>query len=242
MKVIILAAGLSKRLHPVTAKLPKCLVKVGERTLLEYTLRNFEKFGAEEVVIVTGHGGKEIERRVKVDSYCMKVTFIFNPEYAIKNNVYSLWCARSILKKGAILFNSDVFCHPRIIQRVLNLQDGNFLVIDESKELGREEMKVKISSDMIKEISKEIDPDKADGEYIGIARFSQKGGLVLSKILDEIIKNQETDVFYEAAFQRMIVHCNLFKMSTQGLLWIEIDDFVDLKRARSMWVKILDGV
>lgn len=58
MKVIILAAGLSKRLHPLTAKLPKCLVKIGERTLLEYTLRNFEKFGAKEVVIVTGHGGK----------------------------------------------------------------------------------------------------------------------------------------------------------------------------------------
>jgi len=242
MKAIILAAGLSKRLHPLTIKVPKCLIKIGEISLLEYALRNFEKFGIKEVVIVVGHGAKEIERRIKDASYCMRITFILNPEYATKNNVYSLWCARSTLKEGAILFNSDVFCHPRIIQEVLNSQNRDFLVIDETKKLGKEEMKVRINFDTIKEISKEIDPDKADGEYIGIARFSQRGGLVLSKVLEEFIENQETDLFYEAAFQKMIVYHDLFKISTQGLPWVEIDDFGDLQRARSMPMKVLGNI
>lgn len=238
MKVIVLAAGLSKRLHPLTAKIPKCLIKIEGKNLLEYALRNFEKFGAKEIVIVTGHGAKEIERKIKSASYYIKITFVFNPEYATTNNIYSLWCARSILQGGAILFNSDLFCHPGIIQRVLNSQNRDFLVVDELKKLGKEEMKVRINSNTIKEISKEIDPNKADGEYIGIARFSPEGGTILSKTLDKMIENEETDVFYEAAFQKMIVYYNLFKIDTQGLPWVEIDDFADLERARAMPRKI----
>jgi len=238
MKVIVLAAGLSRRLHPLTAKIPKCLIKIEGKSLLEYALGNFEKFGAKEVVIVTGHGAKEIKRKIRASSYSIKLTFIFNPEYATTNNIYSLWCARNILKGGAILFNSDLFCHPGIIQRVLNSQNRDFLVVDELKKLGREEMKVRVNANTIRQISKKIAPDKADGEYIGIARFSPRGGAMLSNTLEKMIENEETDVFYEAAFQKMLLYYELFKIDTQGLPWIEIDDFADLARARTMSTKI----
>ena len=57
-----------------------------------------------------------------------------------------------------------------------------------------------------------------------------------------MIENEERDVFYEAAFQKMIVYYDLFKIDTQGLPWVEIDDFADLERARAMPRKIAGDI
>ena len=52
---VILAAGMAKRLRPLTDTKPKCLLKVGERTLLERTVRAMRQAGISEFVVVTGY-------------------------------------------------------------------------------------------------------------------------------------------------------------------------------------------
>ena len=55
MTGIILAAGISSRLRPLTNETPKCLLPVGGTPLLERTLRSLEQSGIRECVIVTGY-------------------------------------------------------------------------------------------------------------------------------------------------------------------------------------------
>jgi NDP-sugar pyrophosphorylase family protein len=55
MKAMILAAGLGKRLRPLTDKRPKALVEVGGRTLLEITLSRLRSFGITEVIVNVHH-------------------------------------------------------------------------------------------------------------------------------------------------------------------------------------------
>ena len=55
MQAIILAAGLAKRLRPLTDTTPKCLLKVGGKTLLEMTINNILKNGINEFIMVTGY-------------------------------------------------------------------------------------------------------------------------------------------------------------------------------------------
>lgn len=234
MKAIILAAGLSKRLYPLTNKIPKCLIKIGRKSLLEYAMENFERSGLEEVVIITGHGAKKVENSLDSNLYKMRIRYIFNPEYARKDNIYSLWHVRNMLKGGFILLNSDVFCDPQIIEKAVNAEKSDFIIIDNNKPLGKEEMKVKVKDGIIKKISKEIDPEDADGEYIGIARFSREGSLILSKILSKFIKEGKTNLFYESAFQKMTNCYNILVLSTGNLPWIEIDDFEDLQKAKDL--------
>ena len=58
---VILAAGMAKRLRPLTDDKPKCLLKVGERTLLERTVRAMQQAGITEFVVVTGYRGEMIK-------------------------------------------------------------------------------------------------------------------------------------------------------------------------------------
>ena len=52
---VILAAGMAKRLRPLTDERPKCLLTVGERTLLQRTVDAIITAGINELVVVTGY-------------------------------------------------------------------------------------------------------------------------------------------------------------------------------------------
>ena len=53
MKAVILAAGIASRLRPLTDTTPKCLLKVGERCLLQRAFDALLQNGFREFVIVT---------------------------------------------------------------------------------------------------------------------------------------------------------------------------------------------
>lgn len=241
MKVIILAAGVGKRLYPLTKNVPKCLLKVGDRTLLDYVLSDLARLQAGEVLIVTGHGGDAVEQAAR--SFELSVNFIYNPDYASKDNIYSLWCAREELEAGCVIFNSDVICHPDILKRafVFVEEARDFLVIDDWKPLDEEDMKVRLGSGKVEAISKDLAVSEAQGEYIGVAGFSPDGGKVLAATLDRIIEDKRFHEFYEAAFQEMAPHHEIEALSTERLPWMEIDDFDDLKQAEEMLLSQIGG-
>ena len=80
-KAIILAAGTASRLRPLTLHTPKCLLKVGERTLLERSMDALIKAGIREFCIVTGYLHEKIEDFVK-QTYgeSIDVCFIHNKD------------------------------------------------------------------------------------------------------------------------------------------------------------------
>jgi len=61
MKAVVLAAGLGKRLATVTAKTPKVLVKIGEKTLIEHNLDKLRRLGINEVALVIGYKGELVK-------------------------------------------------------------------------------------------------------------------------------------------------------------------------------------
>lgn len=62
MKVVILAGGLGKRLRPFTEVIPKPLLPVGERSILEIQISRLERFGATEVLLATNYKSSYIEK------------------------------------------------------------------------------------------------------------------------------------------------------------------------------------
>jgi len=64
MKAVVLAAGLGKRLATITAKTPKVLVKVGEKTLIEHNLDKLRKLGIKQIALVIGYKGEMVKEVV----------------------------------------------------------------------------------------------------------------------------------------------------------------------------------
>jgi len=61
MKAVILAAGIASRLRPLTDNTPKCLLKVGDKNILELTIDNILANNIAEIIIVTGYLQQQIK-------------------------------------------------------------------------------------------------------------------------------------------------------------------------------------
>ena len=65
MKVIILAGGRGKRLRPITDKIPKPLIPINEKPLIERTIKYLKKYGMTEIIISSGYKSNLIEKFLK---------------------------------------------------------------------------------------------------------------------------------------------------------------------------------
>ena len=94
MKAVILAAGIASRLRPLTDTTPKCLLKIGERCLLERAFDALIQNGFDEFIIVTGYRQQQIVDFLQARYPVQNITFIYNDRYESTNNIYSLWLTR----------------------------------------------------------------------------------------------------------------------------------------------------
>lgn len=243
MEAVILAAGYGSRLGHHTAEIPKAMLKIGNKPLIYYTLRTLEKNSIKDIIVVTGHKGYKL--REYLSQFDLSFNFVHNSLYRKTNNIYSLYLAIKHVQGGFYILNSDVLFHPEIFDSLHNSTNDSFtLSVDTVKKLGEEEMKVKIIDGVIKKISKQIPPEEADGEYIGIARVPKNAVDNLSEHVELVMDLKGRKVFYEEAFQSMMdTGIEVFYESTNGLPWIEIDTPSDLITARyKIYPSILAGL
>ena len=173
MKAVILAAGIASRLRPLTDTTPKCLLKVGERCLLQRAFDALLQNGFREFVIVTGYRQQQIVNFLEAHYPALEVTFIYNEKYASTNNIYSLWLTRPYVdKEDILLLDSDILFDPQIVAKLLGYGQADALALNHHT-LGEEEIKVIADNDgKVLEISKTCSISRAIGESIGIEKMS----------------------------------------------------------------------
>lgn len=237
MTAIILAAGMASRLRPLTNNTPKCLLTIGERSLLQRSIDALISNGIREIVIVTGYLHNQIEGFVKQQYPDVNISFIHNEVYDSTNNIYSLWLARPKAEgKDILLLDSDLLYDPEIITRILSTMAENVLTLIRH-DLGEEEMKVVTdggTSGIIKEISKTCSPSDAIGESLGIEKMGSSYTAALYKELEPMMNQEHLEnVFYEKAFERLIPKGHTFKvLDVTDLFSCELDTVEDFQNAK----------
>ena len=237
MRAIILAAGMASRLRPLTDTTPKCLLKIGERSLLQRSIDALIGNGIKEIVIVTGYLHNLIEDFIKQQDPKGNVSFIHNDIYDSTNNIDSLWLARPKADgEEILLLDSDLLYDPEIITRVLDTLAANILTLIRH-DLGEEEMKVVTdggSEGNITEISKTCSPTDAIGESLGIEKMGKAYTSALYKELEPMMNQEHLEnVFYEKAFERLIPQGHTFKvLDVTDLFSCELDTIEDFQNAK----------
>lgn len=232
MKAVILAAGSSTRLYPLTRECPKCLLDVGGTTLLEHQLRALAACHIDEVVVVVGYLSEMIRHAVEQVHVTVPLTFVHNPDYATTNNLYSLWMARDWLRDSAfVCLHADVLFHPWILQRCLSAEPEICLAVDQ--QIHQETMKVAIESGRVTQIGKGIEPEAISGTFLGMAKCSAPAGQMVLQETEVLVALGQTQRYFTAAIERLISKGIPVGFSwTDGLPWIEIDFAEELERAR----------
>ena len=219
---------MASRLRPLTNNTPKCLLKIGERSLLQRSMDALIKNGISEFVIVTGYLHEMIENFV-AEQYgnSIKVTFIHNEVYDTTNNIYSLWLARPEAE-------NDLLYDPEIVTRVLANESENVLTLIRH-ELGEEEMKVIVDKEgSILEISKTCSVEDAAGESLGIEKMGKEYTKALYAELEPMMNEEHLEnKFYELSFERLLPKGHTYKvLDVTDLFSCELDTVEDFENAR----------
>ena len=237
MKTVILAAGAGSRLKPLTDHMPKCLLKVGVKRILEMTIENLLATNNSEIIIITGYLENKIREFLRERFPHLKITYIYNEFFASTNNIYSLWLAKdAVLGDDMMMMDSDIVFDERIITKIQNSGYKNCLAL-KRHDVHDEEIKVKTDTrGCIIEIGKEVNVSEAAGESIGIEIFGKEALTELYFILDrKVMTEKKVNQFYEAAFQELSDN-NLFIVDITEYFCMEIDTEEDLKTAEGLFL------
>lgn len=230
---VILAAGMAKRLRPLTDTKPKCLLEVGGKTLLQRIVDAMADTGITEFVVVTGYRAEQIRDFLTQRYPDFTIYFLHNADYEHNNNIYSLWMSGQVARgQEFLLMDSDILCDPETVA-VVARQETSALAVNRH-ELGEEEMKVVVDADMhITEISKTCRPENALGESVGIEKMLADYSEALFRELDQMIVHEGLiDIFYERAFERLIPKGYTFKViDTTRFFSYELDTPEDFEQA-----------
>lgn len=206
MQAIILAAGLAKRLRPLTDSTPKCLLDIGGKNLLHRTMDNIISNGISDFIFVTGYRENMIKEYLSVNFQNINIDFLTNSDYSNNNNSYSLWMTKDFVKDDFILLDSDILFNAGIITKLLNDKNENAAAVNKKVKLDDEQIKVTLDAEnRIKRMAKDVPLYEAVGESIGIEKFSKIFGREIFEILDrKILKENNVNEFYEKTFEEII--------------------------------------
>lgn len=234
MKGVILAAGVGKRLYPLTKEIPKCLITVGEKSILEYILDSFAYAGVQEITTIVGFKKEKIFDKIG-DSYKgMTINYVLNDRFENTNNLYSLWCARKFINDSFIQCHGDIIPNREIIKKVLDSPIEDAVIIDSNpKSFVEDANRVKVKDGKVIEINKFLSPSESSGRAFGIYKFSKETALDYSRSIENNTFN-DLNAGFEIGLRPLLKEKNFQVIDVIGYPYAEIDDINDLKEAKKL--------
>jgi choline kinase len=234
MKAIILAAGRGSRMGNLTEDIPKCLVKLKGKPLIEWQIDALKKAGIEEIGIVTGY------KRELLCGYGLKE--FHNSRWASTQMVSSLECTSEWLDTTpCIVSYSDIFYQPHAVSLLMESNseiaityDPNWQTLWEnrfSNPLEDAETFRLNEENAVTEIgSKPKNLEEVEGQYMGLLYFTPSSWGELMDIRSKIPQNHADKMHMTNALQKIIDNGNfILKGIPYTKEWGEVDNSSDLE-------------
>ncbi len=253
MKGVIIAAGPSKRLRPLTDDKPKCMLKIYGKPIIQNIIELFRKNGIKDISIISGYKKEKIN--------FPNITYFENDDFLNNNILHSLICAKAKLeeaiksKEDVVISYSDIWYNDSVVKKLLEDRHDIASIIDidwQDYYVGRTEHPISEAENVIMndkkrmlKIGKHIFTDKVpknkQGEFIGLWKFTPKGTKIFLNHFDRLnstLKKEEpfqntkqwhksyiTDIFQEMIDKGEDIYCVLIQKN-----WKEFDTVQDFLR------------
>ncbi len=231
MKAVILAAGVGKRLWPITQHKPKCLIEIGGKTLIARYLESLAALCVKQATIVVGYKQEMIRAAVGAGLYGVDVTYLVNDQFH-RGSISSLWLARPALDDDVVVMDADVLFHREILRRLVESAHGNCLLMDETVKQEGEECMVVVEGGRVIALSKKM-PERYDlaGEGVGFLRVRRSDVPHVVASLKGYIDRDRWDMEYEDGLLQYFKDVKVGHEKIGGLPWTEIDFPEDVTKA-----------
>ena len=231
MDALILAAGRGTRMKGID--IPKCLLKINGISLIDYQINCFKQLGINRIFVVTGFNSELIHSHLN-----NQVVFVHNDDFATSNNITSVWSARDFITDDFICVYGDLLFHKKILENLI--QDNHDICMTVEKNVRPETMKVKFENEQIVQVNKKIPESEAEGNFIGLAKFSKH---IIPNFFNAISDSIETDSnsYYTSAIELLIHNGQSVNyIPTNNLQWLDIDEPNEFDDAKILFKQLED--
>jgi phosphoenolpyruvate phosphomutase len=253
-RAVIIAAGSGKSLLPLTEDRPKCMLDIKGRTILERQVDTLRACGIQDIVVVRGYK-KDV---VNVPG----IRYYDHDRYDETGELGSLFAAAPELRGPILFLYSDILFEQSVLEKLLRADADCAIVVDRAWVDQRERL-LPLSKpldlvvtaaapeaglralpgaadDRLVAVGQRIAPERATGEFIGLARFSERGTAALRAAYEQGLAAasrpfHEADRLEQAAFtdllQELVARGETVACVDVYKGWLEVDTFEDYQRA-----------
>ena len=227
-QTVILAAGNGYRLGDLGQDLPKPLLRVRGKPLIEHALGQAAEAGCEEAIVVLGHAAEQIEGQLARIATPLRIRVVLNPEYHLPNGM-SLLAAEPFADERFFLQMADhVFKEP-VLRRLSDpsLDGAARLLVDHApRDLDEADAtKVRIRDGRVTAIGKEVMPyDAVDA-----------GCFILDRRVFAALRGVQGEAASVSAGVGQLAQGRaLAPIPLEGVTWVDVDTPADWKRAEAL--------
>ena len=248
MKAVIIAAGVGSRLGELTKEIPKPLIDVNGKSIIERQVNSFRKCGINEIVIITGHKNHKFNLE--------NVEYVFNPDYAEVEQAFSLLTARKQINDNVIISFGDIIFEDKILKQIMNIKSNIVIGVDHDWKKSYEKRMdnsptmsdfIAIKNGKIVKLfrkSTEFDEGSIIAEFSGLFKLSFDAVKILIKTYENLEMNHSGRFHYADSLKKAKIIDLLQELFEKGIemeavhlegKWCEIDTPQDLDLARKLF-------
>jgi len=234
MIAVILAAGRGERLRPLTDNLPKGLIMLNSKSLLEHSLYTLAACAIKKVIIVVGYKASEVKLRLGPTYAGMELFYVENQEYAASGSMLSLYKAREFIHEDILLLESDLVFEREAIDVLVHTSKKNVILVAPNRGNGDQVFICIDTRSHLIGLGKQIENEaEALGELVGLSKLSLQFLANLCHRAEIEFERNGKNISYEDTIMLTVkdhgdvVDC----IFLENLLWTDIDNENDFKRA-----------
>ena len=246
-KILFLAAGVGRRFGKKGKIIPKSLISIRKKTLIENIVQILKKRKAKEISIILGYKSKKI---IKVLRKIQGIKFNFiNIKDFRKNNHGCSWHHFKkywyVEKKPMLLLHTDISFNPKFLDNIIKSKKKDIIGIHSNKNIMKDtSLVIKANKEyQIKEINLKTHISNNVGEVIGINKISPKTNERIFNFMDKFLKGKNKKLPWELVINKFIKITNFNKFSilkNQNYFWINVNynkDYLNLKNKKNYYKK-----
>ena len=238
MQAVILAAGKGTRLKAKTDTLPKAMIEIEGKPLLEYSLDALAENGLSDVIMVVGFRHETISQKFGNRYRGLKIQYVKNDKFAETGSMYSLALVKDIITDEILLMESDLLFESRAISLLLDSNRPNSILVAGLSGSGDEVYICANDKREITKLGKNISASSkqtAIGELAGISRFQLNFlELVFTEARQDFNSGKMNYHYEECVFRTSKKTLPIHAVTGTDLAWIEIDTAEDLQKAQDL--------
>jgi len=239
MHLVLLAAGKGSRLPKKLRLIPKCMVEINKKSILNHNINFYKKFKYK--TIISGYKNNKLKNFIKKNSF----KEIINKNFKNTNMVYSLFMLKNIKCNEIVMCYSDIIFDQKIFENLSRISNVSSIILKKNwkkvwkgrmgaKNIKNDAEDVVVKNNKLISIGQKIGNKLPKYQYMGIIKFKLKDFIRLKKFFFKIKKPKiDFTTFLDMSIKEKIIN---LKAITTNKYWYEIDNKQDLKfTSENIW-------